>query len=206
MYRDFIKPVWEFLLALVIALILSPVILLLTLLLAISNRGKPFFLQDRPGKDGKLFKLIKFKTMRDAFHPDGTPLPDKERITKVGAFVRGFSLDEFPQLFNVLKGDMAIIGPRPLLVSYLPLYSPEQARRHEVKPGITGWAQIKGRNSLSWDEKFRYDVWYVDNISFATDMKIFWMSFAKVVQRDGIDNSATHTMQRFTGNAPDPKS
>ncbi|HLN96116.1 MAG TPA: sugar transferase [Flavobacterium sp.] len=206
MYRDIIKPVWEFMLALVIALILLPVILLLTLLLAISNRGQPFFLQERPGKGGKLFKLIKFKTMRDAFYPDGTPLPDKERITKVGAFVRGFSLDEFPQLFNVLKGDMAIIGPRPLLVSYLPLYSPEQARRHEVKPGITGWAQIKGRNALSWDEKFRYDVWYVDNLSFATDMKIFWLSFAKVVKRDGIDNSATHTMQRFTGNAPDPKS
>ena len=181
-------------------LLLSPLIIILTLILAIANRGKPFFTQKRPGKNGKVFQLIKFCSMRDAADAEGKPLPDIERITKVGKFVRGASLDEVPQLINVLKGDMSLVGPRPLLMSYLPLYSPEQNRRHEVKPGITGWAQVNGRNSLSWNEKFLLDVYYVDNRSFLLDVKIIMLTFVKIVKKDGVNASEQTTMSSFKGN------
>ena len=164
------------------------------------NRGTPFFIQSRPGKNEKIFKLIKFKTMRDAYDENGKPLPDKDRITPVGAWVRKLSLDELPQLINVIKGDMSLIGPRPLLVKYLPLYNNEQKRRHEVKPGITGWAQVNGRNAIDWDRKFQLDVWYVDHISLFLDMKILYLTFLKVIKREGINNGEEVTMKPFTGN------
>lgn len=200
MYSVFLKPLIDRLVALVALVIASPVIIVLTVLLFIVNNGKPFFTQTRPGKNGKPFNLIKFCSMRDLFDETGKPLPDKDRITRVGKFVRSASLDELPQLFNVLKGDMSLVGPRPLLMSYLPLYSPEQNRRHEVKPGITGWAQVNGRNSLGWNEKFLLDVYYVDNISFVLDLKIIILTFAKIIKRDGINASAESTMSPFKGN------
>ncbi len=186
--------------ALSILVVLSPVFLVVYILLAIANNGKAFFVQKRPGKNEKVFEIIKFKSMNDKKDSNGTLLPDAERITKVGSFVRKTSLDEIPQLFNVLKGDMSMIGPRPLLTSYLKLYSEEQKRRHDIKPGVTGWAQINGRNTISWQKKFEYDVWYVDNCSFLLDLKIFWMTFLKVVKRDDVSSSTHATMETFTGN------
>ena len=163
--------------------------------------GSPvLFRQTRPGRDGKPFEMIKFRTMRDAIDTDGRPLPDAERLTKLGRFLRSSSLDELPELWNVLKGEMSLVGPRPLLMEYLPLYSPKQARRHEVRPGVTGWAQVNGRNAISWDEKFALDVWYVDNRSLWLDMKIIWLTIRKVIKREGISAAGEATMSKFTGN------
>ena len=185
----------------VVLTIIWPILLLITVWLHFANKGAgAFFLQDRPGKKGKIFKVIKFKTMTDERDADGNLLPDAERLTPVGRFVRSTSIDELPQLINVLKGDMALIGPRPLLVKYLPLYSKEQARRHEVRPGITGWAQCHGRNSISWTEKFKLDVWYVDHCSFLLDLKIIFMTIKKVFVREGISSETSVTMEAFTGN------
>ncbi|MBL8463744.1 MAG: sugar transferase [Thauera sp.] len=184
---------------------LSPVIALLAWQIR-KRLGSPvLFRQTRPGLHGKPFRMIKFRTMRDAVGPDGQPLPDAERMTPFGSFLRSASLDELPELWNVLKGDMSLVGPRPLLMEYLPLYSPEQARRHEVRPGVTGWAQINGRNALSWDEKFRLDVWYVDNQSFWLDLKILALTVKKVFVREGISAAGEATMTRFTGSAPEDK-
>lgn len=164
------------------------------------NDGKPFFFQSRPGKGGKIFKIIKFKTMNDRKDSNGDLLPDSKRLTKIGALVRKTSLDELPQLLNVLIGDMSLVGPRPLLIEYLPLYNFEQGRRHNVRPGITGWAQVNGRNAISWNEKFNLDVWYVDNLSFNLDLKILLLTFKKVFKSEGINASANVTMEKFTGN------
>lgn len=200
-YRDCIKRVLGFSIALVAIVCLSPLLLVVTVWLYFANKGAgAFFFQERPGKDGKIFKIIKYKTMTDERDPDGKLLPDAQRLTRVGRFVRSTSIDELPQLFNVLKGDMALIGPRPLLVQYLPLYSPEQARRHEVRPGITGWAQCHGRNTLSWQEKFKLDVWYVDHCSFTTDLKVILTTIKKVIVRDGISQDGQATMESFNGN------
>ena len=201
MYRRIVKPVLDFISALIGLLLLSPLILVITVVLAISNNGKPFFYQKRPGKNGKIFTIVKFRTMNDKRDAAGNLLSDMERITPVGAFIRNNSLDELLQLVNVLIGDMSLIGPRPLLTAYLPLYNAEQARRHEVKPGITGWAQVNGRNAISWEEKFALDVWYVNNISFVTDMKILILTVKKVFQQEGISASEKETMQRFMGNS-----
>ena len=200
-YRDCIKRVLGFSIAFIALICLSPLLLVVTIWLHFANKGAgAFFFQERPGKDGKIFKIIKYKTMTDERDANGKLLPDAQRLTKVGRFVRSTSIDELPQLFNVLKGDMAIIGPRPLLVHYLPLYSPEQARRHEVRPGITGWAQCHGRNTLSWHEKFKLDVWYVDHCSFLTDMKVILTTIKKVIARDGISQNGQETMETFNGN------
>ena len=200
-YRNYIKRIFDFLIALVALICLSPLLLVVTIWLHFANKGSgAFFVQERPGKDAKIFKIIKFKTMTDERDSSGELLPDSKRLTRVGRFVRATSIDELPQLFNVLVGDMAIIGPRPLLVRYLPLYSPEQARRHEVRPGITGWAQCHGRNTLSWAEKFKLDVWYVDHCSFITDLKIILITIKKVVARDGISHQGQDTMEAFNGN------
>lgn len=201
LYRDFIKRVLGFCIALVTLICVSPLLLVVTIWLHFANKGAGvFFLQERPGKDSKVFKIIKFKTMTDERDADGNFLPDSQRLTHVGKFVRSTSIDELPQLFNVLKGDMALIGPRPLLVEYLSLYSPEQARRHEVRPGITGWAQCHGRNSLSWAEKFKLDVWYVDHCTFFTDSKVIISTIKKVIIRDGISQDGQVTMEKFNGN------
>lgn len=200
-YKNYIKRVLGFLIALTALLCLSPLLLVVTIWLHFANRGAgAFFLQERPGKDGRIFKIVKFKTMTDERDEMGNLLPDSQRLTRVGRFVRSTSIDELPQLFNVLNGDMAIIGPRPLLVRYLPLYSPEQARRHEVRPGITGWAQCHGRNALSWDEKFKLDVWYVDHCSLLTDLKIIMITVRKVLAHDGISQNGQATMEEFKGN------
>jgi undecaprenyl phosphate N,N'-diacetylbacillosamine 1-phosphate transferase len=199
-YVTVIKPVLDFLVALVVFLVLSPLFIVVTLLLAIANGGKPFFLQRRPGKNGKLFKVIKYKTMNDRRDKDGNLLPDADRLTPIGSWVRRSSVDEVPQLLNVLKGDMSIIGPRPLLEEYLPLYSNEQKKRHDVRPGITGWAQVNGRNAISWQQKFAYDVWYVNNISFALDLKILLMTFRNVARSEGISSETSATMEKFRGN------
>ena len=200
MYRIFIKPVFEFIISFLLLVILSPIIFSTLILLAIANRGNIFFLQLRPGLHGKPFKIIKFKTMRDALDPTGNPLPDEERLTKIGEFVRSVSLDELLQLINVVKGDMSLVGPRPLLMQYLSRYSPEQARRHEVKPGITGWAQVNGRNAISWEEKFNFDIEYVDKQNFVLDLKILWLTFLKVINRQGISANGHVTMEEFMGN------
>lgn len=200
MYKLFIKRVIDIIISLCVLTILSPIFLIVLLLLIIANNGKAFFVQKRPGKEEKIFKIIKFKSMNDKKGPDGELLPDGDRITRVGQFVRKTSLDEIPQLLNVLKGDMSLIGPRPLLVSYLPLYSDEQKKRHLIKPGITGWAQVNGRNSIPWKEKFELDVWYVKNVSLLLDLKIIWLTVLKVVKRDGISSSTSATMEFFTGN------
>lgn len=201
MYASFFKRFFDFLISLVALIVLSPVLLVVTLLLAILNKGAgPFFVQKRPGSGGKIFKLIKFKTMTDERDAEGNLLPDEVRLTKVGKFVRSTSIDELPQLINVLKGDMALIGPRPLLVQYLPLYSPEQMRRHEVRPGITGWAQCHGRNTLSWTEKFKLDVWYVDHLSLKTDLQVIWLTVVSVLKREGISSDTSATMEAFNGN------
>ena len=189
MYKNFLKRVLDFIIVLCVLLVIWPFLLIVTILLLIFNEGAgAFFLQERPGYKGKPFKIIKFKTMNEKKGPDGKLLPDVQRITKFGSFVRTMSIDELPQLINVLKGDMAIIGPRPLLMQYLPLYSKEQARRHDVRPGITGWAQCHGRNNLSWTKKFELDVWYVDHVSFKTDIEIVWTTAMKVLKRADIDN------------------
>ena len=200
MYKNFIKPVIDFVLALVGFLFLSPVFVLVAIGLFFANDGKPFFFQLRPGKDGKIFKIIKFKTMTDKKDENGNLLPDADRLTKIGGFVRKTSLDEIPQLLNVIKGDMALVGPRPLLPQYLELYNDFQRRRNEVKPGITGWAQVNGRNSISWEKKFEYDVWYVDNVSFLLDIKILIMTVLKVVKSEGINEQGQATSEEFKGN------
>ena len=200
MYKNFIKPAIDFVLALVGFLFLSPVFVMVTIGLFFANDGKPFFFQLRPGKDGKIFKIIKFKTMTDKKDENGNLMPDAERLTKIGSFVRKTSLDEIPQLLNVIKGDMSLVGPRPLLPKYLELYNDFQRRRNEVKPGITGWAQVNGRNSISWEKKFEYDVWYVDNVSFLLDIKILIMTVLKVVKSEGINEQGQATSNEFKGN------
>ena len=200
MYKNFIKPVIDFVLALVGFLFLSPVFVLVTIGLFFANDGKPFYIQLRPGKNGKIFKIIKFKTMTDKKDENGNLLPDADRLTKIGSFVRKTSLDEIPQLLNVIKGDMSLVGPRPLLPKYLELYNDFQRRRNEVKPGITGWAQVNGRNSISWEKKFEYDVWYVDNVSFLLDIKILIMTVLKVVKSEGINEQGQATSNEFKGN------
>lgn len=199
MYKKYIKSIIDYSIALVAFFSLFPIFVIVFIGLCIANHGKPFFLQQRPGKNEKLFKIIKFKTMNDKKDRDGNLLPDSSRLTKIGQFVRKTSLDELPQLLNVLKGDMSIIGPRPLLTEYLPLYNQTQKRRHEVKPGITGWAQINGRNAISWQQKFEYDVWYVDNLSFLLDIKILFLTIKKVFISEGISHQGEATMSYFKG-------
>lgn len=201
MYKFLFKRIFDFSLALIGILLLSPLFVLVTIGLYFANLGKPFFFQLRPGKDEKIFKIIKFKTMNDKKDVNGNLLSDAHRLTKVGLFVRKTSLDEIPQLLNVVKGDMSLIGPRPLLPEYLHLYNEIQKRRHEVKPGITGWAQVNGRNAISWDQKFEYDVWYVKNISFALDFKILIKTIQKVFKREGINAANVATTERFYGNS-----
>ncbi len=226
MYAHFFKRFFDFWISLIALICISPILLVVTIWLHFANKGAGaltsskqggtkektvrarlsawfapvFFFQERPGKDAKIFKVIKFKTMTDERDEKGELLPDADRLTKVGRFVRSTSIDELPQLINVLKGDMALIGPRPLLVQYLPLYSPEQARRHEVRPGISGWAQCHGRNSISWTEKFKLDIWYVDHVSLLTDLKVIFITIGKVLKRDGISEEGHATMEPFTGN------
>lgn len=200
MYKNYYKRIIDFCIALVALLVIWPILLVIYIWLTIANKGAgAFFLQERPGLHGKIFKIVKFKTMTDERDDDGNLLPDSVRLTKVGKFVRSTSIDELPQLINVLKGDMALIGPRPLRVHYLPLYSTEQARRHNVRPGITGWAQCHGRNGISWTERFKLDVWYVDNCSFLTDIKIIISTIKTVLIRDGITQEGNATMEPFNG-------
>jgi undecaprenyl phosphate N,N'-diacetylbacillosamine 1-phosphate transferase len=200
MYRLVFKKIIDYSVALCALIILLPVLIIITILLYFLNHGKPFFTQLRPGKNNEIFRLIKFKTMNDKVGIDGVLLSDSERITKIGKFVRKTSLDELPQLVNVIKGDMSLIGPRPLLIEYLPLYNETQKRRHEVRPGITGWAQVNGRNAISWTQKFDYDVWYVDNQTFWLDIKILFLTVLKVFKSEGISSNASVTMEAFTGN------
>ncbi len=200
MYKHFFKRVIDFLLAFSVLAVIWPMLLVITFWLHFANKGAgAFFFQERPGKDGKIFRVIKFKTMTDERDSKGDLLPDAARLTKVGKLVRSTSLDELPQLINVLKGDMALIGPRPLLVQYLPLYNKEQARRHEVRPGITGWAQVNGRNAISWARKFELDVWYVDNISFVIDLKVIVLTIKKVLFREDINSATSATVEGFNG-------
>ncbi len=200
MYKNFFKRFFDFWISLFALICISPVLLVVTIWLHFANKGAgAFFFQDRPGKNSKIFKVIKFKTMTDERDAEGNLLPDEKRLTKVGSFVRSTSIDELPQLVNVLKGDMALIGPRPLLVQYLPLYSKEQARRHEVRPGISGWAQCHGRNAISWAEKFKYDVWYVDHCSLWTDLKIIFITIKNVLMRKDINSATAATMEAFNG-------
>lgn len=202
MYKHFFKRFIDFWIALIGLICLSPILLVAIVLLHYTNKGAGvFFFQERPGKNTRIFKMVKFKTMTDEQDADGNLLPDADRLTKVGKFVRSTSIDELPQLYNVLKGDMALIGPRPLLVQYLPLYSAEQARRHEIRPGITGWAQCHGRNNITWTEKFKLDVWYVDHVSFLIDMKVFLLTIKKVICRDNINQIGGEwaTMDPFDG-------
>lgn len=201
MYKNFFKRVFDFFIALIALLLIGWLIGLVAIWLHFANKGAgSFFLQPRPGKNGKIFKVIKFKTMTDEKDENGNLLPDEKRLTNVGKFVRSTSIDELPQLINVLKGDMALIGPRPLLVQYLPLYNEFQARRHEVRPGITGWAQCHGRNAISWQKKFELDVWYVDNLSFIVDLKVLFLTIKKVFKREGISQEGNATMEPFNGN------
>jgi lipopolysaccharide/colanic/teichoic acid biosynthesis glycosyltransferase len=190
----------EWVLALVAFVVLSPVFIVVVVLLVVANSGKPFFLQRRPGRDGHIFRVIKFKTMNDRRGKDGELLPDAARLTAIGRFVRKTSLDEIPQLLNVLKGDMALVGPRPLLEEYLPLYDETQMHRHDVRPGITGWAQVNGRNAISWQQKFAYDVWYVNNLSFAVDIRILLLTVRNVLRSEGISSETSATMEKFRGN------
>ena len=200
MYRAFFKRVIDFSVALIALLLILPILLVVALVLYFAHKeAGVFFIQERPGKNGKLFKILKFKTMTEARDADGNLLPDEARLTRMGRFVRSTSIDELPQLLNVLKGDMSLIGPRPLLPQYLPLYTPEQARRHEVRPGITGWAQVHGRNAISWSEKFRLDVWYVDHLSLRTDMRVIGMTIQKVLMRADISSATSATMEPFNG-------
>ena len=200
MYAHFFKRVFDFIIALVALLLIGWFLVLVAVWLHFANKGAgAFFFQERPGKDGKIFKVIKFKTMTDERDANGELLPDEARLTKMGTFVRSTSIDELPQLFNVLKGDMALIGPRPLLPQYLPLYSKEQMRRHEVRPGISGWAQCHGRNAISWTEKFKLDVWYVDHLSLKTDLKVIFITIKKVLCREDINSDNDATMEDFDG-------
>ena len=200
MYKHFFKRVLDFCIALIALICISPILLVVTIWLHFANKGAgAFFTQERPGKNAKIFKVIKFKTMTDEQGTDGELLPDAERLTRVGKIVRSLSLDELPQLFNVLKGDMALIGPRPLLPEYLPLYSEEQMRRHEVRPGISGWAQCHGRNAISFTERFKLDVWYVDHCTLWTDLQVIWITVMKVLKRDGISKEGQATMEPFNG-------
>jgi undecaprenyl phosphate N,N'-diacetylbacillosamine 1-phosphate transferase len=200
MYKTIVKPFFDKLIAVLLLLISSPLLLVTAVLLFIFNRGKVWFLQQRPGKNGTVFTIIKFKTMSDTRDKNGNLLPDDQRLTAFGKWVRKTSVDELPQLLNILAGDMSFVGPRPLLVEYLPLYSVEQGRRHEVKPGITGWAQVNGRNAISWQQRFMLDVWYVDHISFMLDMKILALTFIKVLKAEGVSSRTSQTMEKFTGN------
>ena len=201
MYKHFFKRVIDFTIVFIALLIIWPILLLVAIWLHFANKGAgAFFTQERNGKNGKIFKVIKFKTMTDERDENGNLLPDAQRLTKVGKFVRSTSIDELPQLINVLKGDMSLIGPRPLLVKYLPLYSKEQARRHEVRPGMTGWAQCNGRNAISWTKKFELDVWYVDHCTLWTDIKIIWITIMKVLKRADISQEGQATMEAFNGN------
>lgn len=200
MYKNYFKRLFDFSGAFFGLLLLSPIFIIVTIALYIANQGKPFFFQERPGKDERIFKIIKFKSMNDKKDKNGKLLPDAERLTKAGSFVRKTSLDEIPQLINVLKGDMSLIGPRPLLIQYLPLYNKEQKRRHDVRPGITGWAQVNGRNAISWQQKFEYDVWYVNHISFLLDLKILYLTIKKVFIREGISQEGEATTAYFKGN------
>lgn len=199
MYTLIIKPFFDFLASFFGLLLLSPVFIIVTLFLFFANNGKPFFFQLRPGKNGRIFKIVKFKTMNDKKNVNGQLLPDALRLTAVGSFVRKTSLDEIPQLINVLKCDMSLVGPRPLLTNYLHLYSDFQNRRHDVKPGITGWAQVNGRNAISWEKKFEYDVWYVEHISFILDLKILFRTMLKVIKSDGINAANAATIEPFNG-------
>lgn len=201
MYKSFLKRLIDFIIVFAVLLIIWPILCFVTLWLHFANKGAgTFFTQERPGKNNKIFKVIKFKTMTDERDESGNLLPDEKRLTKVGKFVRSTSIDELPQLINVLKGDMTLIGPRPLLPQYLPLYNKEQIRRHEVRPGITGWAQVNGRNAISWTKKFELDVWYVDHLSFLLDLKIIFLTIKKVFVREGINSRTSATMEPFTGN------
>lgn len=199
-YRKIIKPICDFIFSLIVFIILLPIFLIIVFILLIANNGKPFFFQPRPGLHGEIFKVIKFKTMNDKKDINGKLLSDDKRMTKVGSFIRKTSLDEIPQLLNVIKGSMSLIGPRPLLVEYLSLYDNFQKKRHEVKPGITGWAQVNGRNAIRWEQKFEYDVWYVNNLSFALDIKIFFLTLKKVFKTEGISSATSKTMEKFSGN------
>jgi lipopolysaccharide/colanic/teichoic acid biosynthesis glycosyltransferase len=199
LYRNYLKRIVDFLVSLVAFCVLLPFFLIITALLLVANQGSPFFVQARPGKKGRIFKLVKFKTMNDRKDESGNLLPDAERLTAIGKFIRKTSLDEIPQLINVIKGEMSLIGPRPLLVEYLPLYNEKQKRRHEVRPGITGWAQVNGRNAISWEQKFELDVWYVDNLRMSLDGKIVLLTVLKVFKSEGISQQGHVTMSKFTG-------
>ncbi|MBF6609190.1 MAG: sugar transferase [Flavobacterium sp.] len=199
MEYGYLKRFLDALISFTALLLLSPLLITMILLLAVFQNGAVFFKQERPGKNGRIFGVIKFKTMKDTRDSSGNLLPDSERITGIGRFIRSTSIDELPQLINVLKGEMSLVGPRPLLVKYLPLYNEQQARRHEVRPGITGWAQVNGRNAISWEQKFEYDVWYVDNMSFSLDIKIIILTIKKVVVREGISSETAVTMEAFKG-------
>jgi undecaprenyl phosphate N,N'-diacetylbacillosamine 1-phosphate transferase len=199
LYSKYLKPLFDFIISVIAFIILLPIFLIVFIILLIANNGKAFFLQRRPGLNVKVFKVIKFKTMNDKKDKNGNLLPDAKRLTGAGKFIRKTSLDEIPQLLNVIKGDMSLIGPRPLLVEYLPLYNEIQNRRHEVKPGITGWAQVNGRNAISWEQKFDYDVWYVDHLSFFLDLKILILTIKKVFKREGISQKGEATMDYFRG-------
>ena len=201
MYKRYFKRLIDVVVAVVALLLIGWLLLIVALVLHFANKGDgAFFLQERPGKDGRLFRIIKFKTMTDERGSEDNLLSDEQRLTRVGRFVRSASIDELPQLLNVLKGDMSLVGPRPLLVQYLPLYSPEQMRRHEVRPGITGWAQVHGRNAISWQEKFKLDVWYVDHCTLGTDLKVVWLTFVNVLKRKDIHSATSATMELFNGN------
>jgi len=200
MYKYFLKPTLDFLLSFIIFIILAPLFIIILIVLTFNNHGKPFFFQKRPGKKGEVFKVIKFKTMTDRKNKEGELLPDADRLTSIGKFIRKTSLDELPQLLNVLKGDMSLIGPRPLLPEYMDLYNKEQGKRHNIRPGITGWAQVNGRNAISWTKKFEYDVWYVDNLSFSLDLKIIIKTISKVIKSEGINAQNAVTTKKFTGN------
>lgn len=200
MYKHFLKRLFDFIIVLVVLILIWPILLIIGIWLHFANHGAgAFFLQERPGKNGKIFKVIKFKTMTDERDSSGNLLSDEQRLTPIGRFIRSTSIDELPQLINVLKGDMALIGPRPLLVQYLPLYTAEQARRHEVRPGITGWAQCHGRNAISWQEKFKLDVWYVDHVSLMVDLKVIFITIKKVLLREDINSLTSATMELFDG-------
>lgn len=201
MYKKFFKRVLDIIISFIALLLVSPVLIIFTIGLSVANKGAgAFFFQKRPGKNAKIFQVIKFKTMTDERDSTGKLLPDSERLTKIGKFIRSTSIDELPQLINVLKGDMSIVGPRPLLPQYLSLYSKEQSRRHEVRPGITGWAQVHGRNAISWQERFKLDVWYVEHISLITDIKVIALTICKVLAREGINSGTSVTMESFNGN------
>lgn len=199
MYKKIIKPIFDVVLALVLLLLLSPLLLIVVLGIYIQGERPVFFKQKRPGKDGKIFTIYKLRTMTNEKDEEGNLLPDEQRLHSVGRLIRSLSLDELPQLFNVIKGEMSFIGPRPLLIEYLPLYNEEQKRRHDIKPGITGWAQVNGRNSISWKKKFELDTFYVDNISFLLDMRIVWLTLKKIIQREGVSSSTHATVEKFNG-------